>query len=122
MISMKTHFTGFAVAALLAIAPTLPGHAQDAAAPKPDAAPAASQNEAAPPNVARPSIAPKTAEPAAAPVAAEPAARPKRRYAHRSYRRYGYYRTAYWQPFPIYWPHFHRNRIHWNRIPWIFRF
>jgi len=35
---MKTHFTGLAIAALLVIGPTLPGYAEDAAAP---AAPAA---------------------------------------------------------------------------------
>jgi hypothetical protein len=116
VIDMKTHFTGLAVAVLLAIGPTLPGHAQDAATPPP----AASQNDAPPATVARPSIAPKTAEPAAAPAAAEPAARPQRRYVHRSPRRHGFYRTAYWQPFPIYWPRFHRSRIYWSRIPWIF--
>lgn len=102
-------------AALLMISAS--AHAQDAAAP---VAPAASQNEPAPASVARPSIA-NTAEPAAAPVGAEPEMRPQRRYVHRSPRRNGAYRTAYWQPFPIYWPHFHRHRIHWNRIPWIFR-
>ena len=32
------------------------------------------------------------------------------------------FRTAYWEPFPIYWPHFYHRRIHWNRIPWIVRF
>ena len=25
-------------------------------------------------------------------------------------------------PFPIYWPHFYHNRVHWNRIPWLLRF
>jgi len=94
-------------------------HAQDTVAP---AAPAASQNEPAASSVARPSIAPKTAEPGTTTDVAEPAARPQRRHVHRSPRRHGAYRTAYWQPFPIYWPHFHRSRIHWNRIPWIFRF
>ena len=109
--------TGLA-ALLLATGSSLPVHAEDAAAP---AAPAAGQP--APANVPRPSIAPKAAEPATAPAAAsDPAARPQRRYVHRSHRRYGAYRTAYWQPFPIYWPHIHHHRIYWNRIPWIFRF
>jgi hypothetical protein len=113
MIAMKTHCTGLAVAALLVIGATHPGYAEDAAAP---AAPAATQTEAPPPSVARPSIVPKTAEPASTPLADEAAPR-HRRYAHRHWR-YGYYRTAYWEPFPIYWPHLTHSRIHWNRIPW----
>ena len=118
---MKAHFTSLAVAALLVIGPTLPGYAEDAAAPKAPAAPAttqtpaATQTDAPPPSVPRPSLAPKTAEPASPPADAEPAPRQYRRYAHRHHRRY---RTAYWEPFPIYWPHFYRNRIHWNRTPW----
>jgi hypothetical protein len=122
MIEMKSYFTGFAVAALLAVGPTLPGYAEDA-----PAAPAVKTE--APPSVARPSIVPKATEPASPPVAgktAEPDAntvpdeRPRHRhYAHRHHWRYGYYyRTAYWEPFPIFWPHFYRHRIHWNRIPW----
>lgn len=118
---MKSHFTGLAVAALLVIGPTLPGHAEDAAPAKSPAAPAA-QTEAPPPSVPRPSLAPKTAEPASPPAAADPAPRRHRRYAHRHWRRYGYYRTAYWEPFPIYWPHYYRHRIRWNRIPWMFNF
>jgi hypothetical protein len=118
MTQMKTHFTGFAIAALLVITATLPGYAEDAAAP---AAPAAAPAEAAPASVPRPSLAPKAAEPAAPQAATEPAPRTHRRYAHRHYR-YGYYRTAYWEPFPIYWPHFYHNRVHWNRIPWLLRF
>ena len=112
---MKSHLTGFAVAALLVIGPALPGYAQDITAPK---APAAAQTEAAPASVPRPSLAPKAAEPAPSPVAAEPA-QSRRRYAHRRYGRH--YRTA-WQPFPIYWPHLYRSRIHWSRIPWAFNF
>jgi len=115
---MKPHFTGFAVAALLVIAPTLPGYAEDAAAPATTQTPAATQTDAPPPSVPRPSLAPKTAEPTSPPADAAPAPRQYRRYAHRHHRRYGYYRTAYWEPFPIYWPHFYRNRIHWNRTPW----
>jgi len=76
----------------------------------------------APASVPRPSIAPKAAEPAVAPnsaaqasppAAAEPAPRRHRRYARHHYRRY-----AYWEPFPVYLPRFHRHRIYWNRIPW----
>ena len=104
-------------ALLLVSTAALPGHAEDA--PK---APATSQTEAPPLSVARPSLASKTAEPASAPAAADPAPRRQRRYAHRHHRRYGYYRSAYWEPFPIYWPHFYRHRIHWNRIPWAFHF
>jgi hypothetical protein len=33
------------------------------------------------------------------------------------YLRFGHYRIAYWKPFSIHWPHFHRHRIHWRRIP-----
>ena len=112
---MKSHLTGLAVAALLVIGPTLSGHAEDAA-PREPAAPAAAQADAPPSSVPRPSLAPKAAEPASTPVAAEPAPR-QRRYAHRHWRRY-----AYWEPFPIYWPHFYRSRIHWSRIPWAFNF
>jgi len=119
MIAMKLHCTALAVAALLAIGQTLPGHAEDA--PAPSAAPRATQTEAPSPSVPRPSIVPKTAAPTLPASDADTAAPRHRRYAHR-HRRYGYYRTAYWEPFPIYWPHFYRHRIHWNRIPWIFRF
>jgi hypothetical protein len=119
MTLMKAPLTGLALATLLTIGSAFPGYAEDAAVPA--AAPAAKQTEAPPPSVPRPSPAPKTAEPASPPVAAEPAPR-HRRYAHRHWRRYGYYRTAYWEPFPIYWPHLYRNRIHWNRIPWLVNF
>jgi hypothetical protein len=122
MIDMKTHFAGLAIAALLVIGPTLPGHAEDAAPSDAPAAPAAAQTETPPPSVARPSLAPKAAEPASPPTAEETAQQPRRRHAHRYHGRYGYYRTAYWEPFPIYWPHLYHNRIHWNRIPWLFRF
>ena len=110
---MRNHFTGFAIATLLVVAPALPGHAEDAAPPPAAAAPAATP--AAPPaSVPRPSIAPTTAEPAAsAPVEDDAAPARHRRYAHHHYRHY-----AYWQPFPVYWPHFYRQRISWSRIPW----
>ena len=127
MNEMKSYFTGLAVAALLVTGLTLPGYAEDAVAPT---APAASQTEAPPPSVPRPSLVPKTAEPAATPAAtktAEPDVktdeRPRhRRLVYRYDRRHGYWSTAYWEPFPIFWPHLYRNRIHWNRIPWAFRF
>jgi hypothetical protein len=112
---MKPPFAGLAVAALLVIAPALPGHAEDATMP---AAPAtANQTEPPPASVPRPSLAPKTAEPAPAPEAAESTPPRHRRYALRHWRRY-----AYWEPFPIFWPHFYRNRIHWYRIPWALNF
>ena len=114
---MKSHFTGLTVAALLVIGATLPGYAEDAAAPT---APAATQPEAPSASVPRPSLVPKTAEPA--PVADETPPPRDRRYAHRRHWQYGYYRTAYWEPFPIYWPHLYHSRFHWSRIPWIFPF
>src|SRR5450755_1162439 len=108
---MKSHFTGLAFAALLVAASALPGYAEDAAAPTaaPAAPAAATQTEAPPASVPRP------------PLAAEPTPN-QRRYAHRHWRRSGYYRSAYWQPFPIYLPHFYRSRIHWGSIPWAFNF
>jgi hypothetical protein len=112
MIDMNKQVTGIAVAAMLSFGASLPGYAEDAAKPADSAAPAAVKTEA-PANVARPSIAPKTAEPAATPTTAEPAPRRHRRNARHHYRRY-----AYWEPFPIYLPHFYRHRIHWNRISW----
>jgi hypothetical protein len=124
MINMKTQFTGIALAAMLTIGWSLPGYAEDAAKPTDDTAPAAAAPKAeAPASVPRPSIAPKAAEPAVAPNSAEqaspPAAEPVPR-RHRRHARHHYRRYAYWEPFPIYFPHFHRHRIYWNRIPWFF--
>jgi hypothetical protein len=113
MTYMKKHFIGVAIAALLVIGPVLPSDAEDAPAP------AATSTDAPPPSVPRPSLAPKTTEPASPAAEAEPSHH--RRYAYRHHR-YGYYRTAYWEPFPIFWPHVYHSRIHWNRIPWIFHF
>ena len=119
---MKSQLTGVALAALLAIGASLPGHAEDAAKPSDTAAPAAAAPAAAAPaaskadapaSVPRPSISPKTAEPASPPAATEAAPRRHRRYARHHYRRY-----AYWEPFPIYLPHFRHHRIYWGRIPW----
>jgi hypothetical protein len=116
---MKAALTGLAIATLLVAGSALPGLAQDAAQQ-----PAAAQTPPPPPasteTVPRPSIVPKAAEPAAPAADNEPAPR-HRHYAHH-YRRYGYYRTAYWEPFPVYWPHLYHNRVHWNRIPWFVRF
>ena len=120
MVLIKPHFTGFAVAALLVIGTTVPGFAEDAAAPTAQT-PAATPTEAPPPSLPRPSIVPKVAEPTSAPAASQLAPR-HRHTAHRHWRRYGSDRTAYWEPFPIYWPHLYRNRIHWNQIPWRINF
>jgi len=128
---MKTSLAGLAVAALLvagsSLGSILPGFAEDAPAPQPPAAqapvmPPAAETDAPSSTVPRPSIVPKTAEPAPPAADAEPAAPSHRRYAHYRHHRYGYYRTAYWEPFPILWPHLYHNRIHWNRIPWFVRF
>lgn len=118
---MKSHLTGLALVALLVVGPTLPGHAEETTTP---ASPAATPTEAPPLSVPRPSLVPKAAEPSpSAPSAATDPAQPTMpRAAHRHYRRWGIYRTAYWEPFPIYWPHFYHHRIHWNRIRWAFRF
>jgi hypothetical protein len=121
MIEMKAHFTGLAIATLLVVAPAFASLAEDAPAAATPPAAAAPQTEPAPASVPRPSIVPKTAEPAPPAADAEPAPR-HRRYAHRHWHRYGYYHTAYWEPFPIFWPHFYHNRIHWSRVPWLFRF
>ena len=108
---MTNAFKGFAAAALLFAASQLPVHAEDA--PAATTAPAATQapGEAKPAVVQRPSIAPKATE-AAPDVSSESAPRRQRRTA-RPYRRY-----AYWQPFPIYFPHVYHRRLVWNRVPW----
>ena len=118
---MKISLIGVAVAATLVAGSTFPSFAEDAPAPQTPAAQTPAQTEAPSSPVPRPSIVPKTAEPAQPAADAEPAPR-HRRYAHYRHHRYGYYRTAYWEPFPIFWPHVTHNRIHWNRIPWLFRF
>jgi hypothetical protein len=121
---MRSHFTVLAAAALLVFSSALPGHAEDAATPKAQPAPAAAQTTAPPASVARPSAAPTTtAQPASPPAAAAPAgpdaigadANGERRYAgHR--RHLGRYRIAHWRPFSLHLPRFHRHRIHWRRI------
>ncbi|MEH2491860.1 hypothetical protein [Bradyrhizobium sp. AZCC 2230] len=115
---MKTQAFGIAVATLFLTVSTLPSRADDTST-APSSAPAAAPAQAAQPpeSVPRPAIVPKTAEPVAPQATTEPAPRaPPRRYVHRHHRRY-----AYWQPFPVYWPHVYRSHIVWNRIPW-FRF
>jgi hypothetical protein len=115
MIEMRKHFTGLAIAALLAVAPALPGHAEDAAPPPAAAAPAQATPAAPPASVPRPSIVPKTAEPASAPAAEDAA--PVR---HRHYARHHYRHYAYWEPFPVFLPHLYRHRIYWSRISWFY--
>jgi hypothetical protein len=122
---MKAHLTGTAVALLLTVACTLPGRAEESAQPSAPAAspstPAATPTDA-PATVPRPSIAPKNAAPAQQPVApqADDGNAPRRRhYARRVGPGYGT-RTAYWQPFPIYLPHFYHSRIYWSRMRWFF--
>jgi len=119
MIAMKLHCTALAVRSLAGDRPNPSGPRRRCAGAFRRTR--ATQTEAPSPSVPRPSIVPKTAAPTLPASDADTAAPRHRRYAHR-HRRYGYYRTAYWEPFPIYWPHFYRHRIHWNRIPWIFRF
>ena len=125
---MKAHLTGFSAALLLlTVASTLPSRAEEAAQPSAPAAtpstPAATPADTpAPTAVPRPSIVPKNAEPAQQPITPQAddnaAPRRHRHYAHR--RRYYGWHYAYWQPFPILWPHFYHSRIYWSRIPWFF--
>jgi hypothetical protein len=110
---MKTRSLGIAFAALLACAPVR-GFAEDAASP---AAPANAATPAAGPNdrptsVPRPSILPNTVE-GAAPAATETNVRKPRRAARKQYRRY-----AYWEPFPVFWPSYHRHHLSWRRVAW----
>ena len=117
---MKKHFSTAIAAALFVTAASLAARGEDAA-PAP-AAPAAAPTDSGPANVARPSIVPKANDTAAKPDAsvkpqadAEPAPRRHRRWARR------HYRYAYWEPFPIFFPHFTRHHgIYWSRIPWFF--
>jgi hypothetical protein len=110
VIKMRARSIGLAFAALLVLGRAVPGYAQDAA-PNSTATPSAAPTEA-PANAPRPAIVPKTAEPA--PAAVE---KPRR---HRRHARHHYRRYAYWQPFPIYLPHFHRRSISWHRMRWFF--
>jgi hypothetical protein len=108
---MMNFFKGFAAAAVLVAAVGLPAHAEDA--PAATTAPteaAPSESKPAPSDVARPALVPKAES---APAASTEAPRPHRRYARHHYRHY-----AYWEPFPVYFPHLYHNRILWNRISW----
>jgi hypothetical protein len=122
---MKAHLTSLAVALLLTAASTLPGYAEETAQPSAPAAspsaPAATPAETAPPAaVPRPSILPKNAEPGQQPIAPQAGDdSAQRRHRHYAHRRHGWH-YAYWQPFPIYWPHLYHSRIYWSRIPWFF--
>ena len=87
--------------------------------PATTAAPPPTTSDAPPENVPRPSIVPPSAdkgtEPAAPQTTDNSTLRRHRHYAHRRH-----WRDAYWEPFPIYWPHFYHNRVYWNRIPWFY--
>lgn len=109
---MNPFFKGFAAAAVLVAAFSLAAHAEDApaAAQTPTEA-APNEAKPAPDVVPRPALVPKRAD-AMTDATSEPAPRRHRRYA-RHYRHY-----AYWEPFPIYLPHFYRNHLFWNRVSW----
>jgi hypothetical protein len=100
---MKPQLIGVALAALLAIGASLPGHAENTAKPADTVAPA--------------NAAPAAAAPPASKADA-PASVPRPSIRHRRYARHHYRRYAYWEPFPIYLPHFRHHRIYWGRIPW----
>jgi hypothetical protein len=109
---MKTRSLGIAFAALLAFVPARGSANASPAAPANTSSPAVNPGDR-PVSVPRPSIAPKTAE--GAPVSAATDAKPRkpRRFARKNHRQY-----AYWEPFPIYWPHYYRHRLTWQRVAW----
>jgi hypothetical protein len=123
MIEMRIRYLAMSVATLMGMAATELSARADDTTPAAPAAPAAATaaptatTDAPPVNVPRPSIVPKTADKGAEPVAPqasdETTPRPRRHYTHRRHWRY-----AYWEPFPVYWPHIYHSRIYWNRIPW----
>jgi hypothetical protein len=108
---MNSCFKGFAAAAVLVAAFSLPAHAEDAPAAQTPVQAVPSEAKPAPDVVPRPALVPKATD--ATPDTASEPARRHRRYARHYYRRY-----AYWEPFPIYFPHLYRNHIVWNRISW----
>jgi hypothetical protein len=120
MMNMKRHYSATVAAVFLLAASSLAARAEDAAQ-APAASPAAP--EPTPSSVARPSIVPKANDTAAKPDSSvkpqadvEPAPRRNRRYGYRHYGRY-----AYWEPFPIFFPHFTRHHgIYWSRMRWFF--
>ena len=112
---MMNFFRGFAAAAVLVAACNFPAYAEDAPAATTAPAPTqAAPSETKPGDVARPALVPKATD--ATPDANTEAPRHHRRYARHHYRHY-----AYWEPFPVYFPHLYHNRIIWNRASW-FRF
>jgi hypothetical protein len=115
MIAMTNNLKGIAAAALLLAALNAPCRAEDAAAQPPAAATQTTQGDAksAPADVQRPSITEKSTDTTAPHAASEPAPRHRRHYAQRYYRHY-----AYWEPFPLFFPHLYHNRIVWNRVSW----
>ena len=122
MIEMRVRYLAISTAALMAMAASELSARADDTAPAAPAAPAATTaapaaTDTPPVNVPRPSILPKTTDKSAEPVAPqasdEATPRPHRHYAHRRHLRY-----AYWEPFPVYWPHLYRSHIYWSRIPW----
>jgi hypothetical protein len=124
MTEMRVRYLAISTAALMAVAATEFSARADDTAPATPATPPATTTappattDTPPVNVPRPSILPKTTDKSAEPVAPqagdESAPRPHRHhYAHRRHWRY-----AYWEPFPVYWPHIYHSRIYWNRIPW----
>jgi hypothetical protein len=115
MIAMTNNLKGITAAALLLAALSSPCRAEDAAVAPPAAVAPTTQGDAksAPADVERPSITAKSADTTAPDATSEPAPRHRRHYAHRYYRHY-----AYWEPFPIFFPHLYHNRIVWNRISW----
>ena len=125
---MRVRYLALGAAALMVMAATeFSARADDTAPAAAPAAPAATT--ATPPapadwppvNVPRPSIvlqkadtgADKGAEPQAPQTSDEKPPRRHRHYAHRHHWRY-----AYWEPFPIYWPHLYHSHIYWSRISW----
>jgi hypothetical protein len=124
-IEMGVRYLAISAATLMAVVATeLSARADDAAPGAPaatTAAPPAATTDAPPVNVPRPSILPKTTDKTAGqstepmpPQASDDSARRPRRH----YARHRHWRYAYWEPFPIYWPHIYHNRVYWNRIPW----
>jgi hypothetical protein len=113
MIAMTIDFKGLAAAVTLLTALSFPCYAEDATM-APAASDQAAQGDAKPRDVQRPALTAKSAD--TAPDATTDIAPSRHRhYAHRRYYRH----VAYWEPFPIYFPHFFHNRITWNRVPWI---
>ena len=101
---MKTRSLGIAFAALLAFAPVRgAGQTANAAGPANAATPADPGDR--PASVARSASVPKTAA-----SATETTPRKLRK---KSLRRH-----AYWGPFPVYWPSYHRQHLTWQRLAW----